>query len=127
MLVSILSKDEAASINEWLEKAQKAEYVTYLKSSRNKGESSKGNLSSKDPKPNKGSGENDRCKRKERFRNRNRDGNSGGNSSRNSNSGGSSRPARTFPGTSSVKDITYYTCRQKGHYSSNTKCLKYNE
>jgi hypothetical protein len=127
MLVSILSGDEAASVNEWLEKAQKAEHVAHPKSSRNKGESSKGNPSSKDPEPNKGSGENDRRKRKERFRNRNRDGNSGGNSSRNGNSGGSSRPARTLPGTSSAKDITCYTCGQKGHYSSNTKCPKYDE
>ena len=127
MLVSILSKDEVASINEWLEKAQKAEYVTHLKSSRNKGESSKGNLSLKDPEPNKGSRENDYYKRKERFRNRNRDSNSSSNSSYNSNSSSSSRPARTLPGTSSTKDITYYTCGQKGHYSSNTKCLKYNE
>ena len=127
MLVFILFKDEAASINEQLEKAQKAKHVTYLKSSRNKGELSKRNLSLKDLKLNKGSGENNYRKRKERFRNKNRDGNSSSNSSYNSNSSGSSRLTKTLPGTSSTKDITYYTYKQKGHYSSNTKCLKYNK
>ena len=127
MLVSILFKDKAASINKWLEKAQKAEHVTYLKSSRNKGELSKKNFSLKDLELNKGSRENDYCKKKERFRNRNRDGNSSSNSSYNSNSSSSSKPAKTFPGTSFIKDITYYTCKQKGHYSSNIKYFKYNK
>ena len=127
MLVSILFKNKAASINKQLEKAQKAEYVTYLKSFKNKGESSKKNLNLKDLELNKGFRENDYYKRKERFKNRNRNSNSSSNLSRNSNSSSSSKPTRTFPGTSFIKDITYYTCKQKGHYSSNTKCLKYNE
>jgi len=50
MLVFILSGGEAASVSEWLEKAQKAEYITHPKLRRAKtGESNKGNSAPKDP------------------------------------------------------------------------------
>ena len=49
MLVSILSGEEAASVSEWLEKAQKVKYITYPKSRRVKTrELSKGNFTLKD-------------------------------------------------------------------------------
>jgi hypothetical protein len=50
MLISILLGGKAASISEWLEKAQKVEYTIYPKLRRAKvGESSKGNSAQKDP------------------------------------------------------------------------------
>ena len=127
MLISILFKDKVASINKQLEKAQKAKYITYLKSSRNKGESSKKNFNLKDLKLNKRFKENNYYKRKERFKNRNRNSNSNSNLSYNNNSSNSSKLIKTFLRTSFIKDITYYTYKQKGYYSSNIKYFKYNK
>lgn len=118
MLVSILSGDEAVSVLDWLEKAQKAEHISHPKSKRNKpNESGKGNSAPKDPGSSYTSSANqERRKRKDRTR-KNRDGPSGGNSS--------TFRSQTRPSASD--SITCYTCGQKGHYSGNSKCPKYDE
>lgn len=116
MLVSILSGGEAASVSEWLEKAQKAEHTAHPKSRRAKtGESSKVNSASKDSDL-ANSDSQGRRKRKDKFR-----------KSREKSSGGASAPSRPQQSTSSTSGMVCWTCGQKGHFSGSAKCSKYAE
>lgn len=115
MLVSILSGGEAATVSEWLEKAQKAEHTARPKSRRAKtGENSKGNSASKDSEANSNS--QDRRKKKDKYR-KNHENSSGGNSA----------PSKPRHGTRSNPPAVCWTCNQKGHFSGSTKCSKYDE
>ncbi len=116
MLVSILSGGEAASVSEWLEKAQKAEHTAHPKSRRAKtGGSSKGHMASKDSDlvDTRSQG---RRKKKEKYR-----------KNRGNDTGGNSGPFRPHPGPSSASIGTCWTCNQKGHFSGSPKCPKYDE
>jgi len=116
MLVSILSGGEAASVSEWLEKAQKAEHTAHPKSRRAKaGEASKGNSAQKDP---SSANSNPQERRKKKEKNR---------KARENNSGGSSAPSKPYHGTSSNAQIVCWTCNQKGHTSGSARCSKYDE
>jgi hypothetical protein len=121
MLTAILSGGEAATVQEWFEKAQKAEHTAHPKSRRAKtGESSKGNSAPADSNIN--SGTQDRRKRKEKYR-KDRGNHTGG------NPGPSRRPSKpgTNPNPNSNSNLTCWTCQQKGHFSGSTLCPKYNE
>jgi hypothetical protein len=113
-LVSILGGETAPTVMFWLDKALIAEHIAHPRSRRNeKGKHHESGSAPQGPRPLQSSSK-ERRSRKEKHR-----------KNRENNSGNRSGPSR--PNPNSNADITCFTCNQKGHYSGDGKCPKYDE
>jgi hypothetical protein len=117
MLVSILGGRMASSVSEWLEIAQRAEHtVNKTRRSRHPGGNgaNQGSNSNANNNSSPDAAKDNRRKRKEKAR-----------KSQQSSGDGQASSSKPSSGSNAARDVTCYTCSQKGHYSGDKRCSKY--